>query len=48
MDLDDYWSPGIHHPAYYLIKNNGLDIKILSNIKQHNMLLQQQIFLQKK
>jgi hypothetical protein len=33
MDLDDYWSPGIHHPAYYLIKNNGLDIKILSNIK---------------
>jgi hypothetical protein len=26
MDLDDYWSPGIHHPAYYLIKNNGLDI----------------------
>jgi hypothetical protein len=30
MDLDDYWS-GIHHPAYYLIKNNGLDIKILSH-----------------
>ena len=33
MDLDDYWSPGIHHPAYYIIKNNGLDKMILDNIK---------------
>ena len=33
MDLDDYWSPGPHHPAYLLIKNAGLDKKILDNIK---------------
>lgn len=33
MDLDDYWAPGMHHPAYLLIKNAKLDIKILNNIK---------------
>jgi glycosyltransferase involved in cell wall biosynthesis len=33
MDLDDYWSPGQHHPAYYMIKANGLDKLILDNIK---------------
>jgi glycosyltransferase involved in cell wall biosynthesis len=33
MDLDDYWSPGPHHPAHLLIKNAGLDKKILDNIK---------------
>ncbi len=33
MDLDDYWSPGPHHPAYLLIKNTGLDKLILNNIK---------------
>lgn len=33
MDLDDYWSPGKHHPAYLIIKNNKLDEKILNNIK---------------
>jgi len=33
MDLDDYWSPGPHHPAYLLIKNSGLDKMILNNIK---------------
>lgn len=33
MDLDDYWSPGIHHPAHHLIKNAELDIKILNNIR---------------
>lgn len=33
MDLDDYWSPGPHHPAYLLIKNTGLDKMILNNIK---------------
>lgn len=32
MDLDDYWSPGPHHPAYLLIKNSGLDKLILKNI----------------
>src|SRR5689334_5909928 len=24
MDLDDYWAPGPHHPAYLLIKNSNL------------------------
>lgn len=33
MDLDDYWAPGPHHPAYHLIKNSELDKKILNNIK---------------
>lgn len=33
MDLDDYWSPGVHHPAYHIIKASGLDKKILDNIK---------------
>jgi glycosyltransferase involved in cell wall biosynthesis len=33
MDLDDYWAPGIHHPAYLLIKNAEIDKKILENIK---------------
>lgn len=33
MDLDDYWSPGTHHPAYILIKNAGLDIKIENNLR---------------
>jgi glycosyltransferase involved in cell wall biosynthesis len=33
MDLDDYWSPGPHHPAYHIIKSSGLDMKILDNIK---------------
>ena len=33
MDLDDYWSPGPHHPAYHIIKSSGLDVKILDNIK---------------
>jgi glycosyltransferase involved in cell wall biosynthesis len=33
MDLDDYWSPGQHHPAYLIIKNSKMDEKILSNIK---------------
>ena len=33
MDLDDYWSPGKHHPAYHIIKNNKMDEKILNNIK---------------
>lgn len=33
MDLDDYWLPNLTHPAYHIIKNNGLDKKILTNIK---------------
>jgi glycosyltransferase involved in cell wall biosynthesis len=33
MDLDDYWSPGQHHPAYLLIKKNEIDRKIVNNLK---------------
>jgi glycosyltransferase involved in cell wall biosynthesis len=33
MDLDDYWSPGQHHPAYHIIKKHELDKKIVSNLK---------------
>jgi glycosyltransferase involved in cell wall biosynthesis len=33
MDLDDYWAPGQHHPAYLIIKNSKMDEKILNNIK---------------
>ncbi len=33
MDLDDYWAPGPHHPAYHLIRSAELDKKILNNIK---------------
>lgn len=33
MDIDDYWSPGTHHPAYQIIKTNGIDKGILENIK---------------
>lgn len=33
MDLDDYWSPGPHHPAYLLIKNSGMDKMIVNNLK---------------
>ena len=33
MDLDDYWAPGTHHPAYLLIKNAELDKKIMENLR---------------
>jgi glycosyltransferase involved in cell wall biosynthesis len=33
MDLDDYWAPGNHHPAYAIIKNNKLDEKVRDNLK---------------
>lgn len=33
MDLDDYWSPGPHHPAYLLIKQSGIDKKIIKNLQ---------------
>jgi glycosyltransferase involved in cell wall biosynthesis len=32
MDLDDYWAPGTHHPAYHLIKQAELDKKITNNL----------------
>lgn len=33
MDLDDYWAPGPHHPAYLLIKKNKIAEKITNNLK---------------
>ena len=33
MDLDDYWAPGQHHPAYLIIKNSKMDEKIINNMK---------------
>jgi len=33
MDLDDYWAPGQHHPAYLLIKKNNLAEKITKNLR---------------
>jgi glycosyltransferase involved in cell wall biosynthesis len=33
MDLDDYWSPGTHHPAHQMIKSSGLDKKLSHNLK---------------
>lgn len=33
MDLDDYWAPGPHHPAYHIIKTYKIDEKILDNLK---------------
>lgn len=33
MDLDDYWSPGPHHPAHLLIKQTGMDKMIVNNLK---------------
>lgn len=33
MDLDDYWAPGPHHPAYLLIKQSGMDKMIVNNLK---------------
>ena len=33
MDLDDHWSPGQHHPAHRIIKENGLDKKIATNLR---------------
>lgn len=33
MDLDDYWAPGPHHPAYLLIKQSKMDEKIVDNLR---------------
>jgi glycosyltransferase involved in cell wall biosynthesis len=33
MDLDDYWAPGIHHPAHHLIKNAKIGEKIVANLR---------------
>ena len=32
MDLDDFWSPGPHHPAYHIIKESKMGQKIISNL----------------
>jgi glycosyltransferase involved in cell wall biosynthesis len=31
MDIDDYWMPGVEHPAHSIVKQNGID----NNIKEH-------------
>jgi hypothetical protein len=36
MDIDDYWAPGSHHPAYFIIKNAKLDEKIKDNVRFAN------------
>lgn len=36
MDIDDYWAPGSHHPAYLIIKNAKLDEKIKNNVRVAN------------
>ena len=33
LDLDDYWAPGVEHPAYHIIKSYDLASKIVDNIK---------------
>lgn len=33
MDIDDYWEPGPHHPAYLLVKKNKLPEKIVKNLE---------------
>jgi glycosyltransferase involved in cell wall biosynthesis len=33
MDLDDHWAPGMHHPAYKIIKENELDKKLSKNLR---------------
>jgi glycosyltransferase involved in cell wall biosynthesis len=45
MDIDDYWAPGNHHPAYLLIKNSGMDKKIEQNLRiAHNITTTTPIF----
>lgn len=45
MDLDDYWSPGQHHPSYFIIKKHKLDTLIFGNIKNaRNITTTTQIF----
>ena len=34
MDVDDYWSPGMHHPAHHIIRNNNIDKKIATNVRK--------------
>jgi len=34
MDLDDYWEPGMEHPAYEMIKRDMLGLKIKENLKK--------------
>jgi glycosyltransferase involved in cell wall biosynthesis len=33
MDIDDYWSPGVEHPAHNLIKTHNIDKLIIENVK---------------
>tara|TARA_R110000796_G_scaffold58413_4_gene134846 strand:+ start:4771 stop:6009 length:1239 start_codon:yes stop_codon:yes gene_type:complete len=45
MDLDDYWLPDMTHPAYHIVKNNNLDVKILDNLRiAENVITTTEIF----
>lgn len=45
MDLDDYWAPGAHHPAYLTIKTHEIDKKIVQNLRlAQNVTTTTQIF----
>jgi glycosyltransferase involved in cell wall biosynthesis len=33
MDIDDHWSPGPDHPAWNIIKENKINVKIANNLK---------------
>tara|TARA_R110000796_G_scaffold63162_2_gene145631 strand:+ start:5032 stop:6273 length:1242 start_codon:yes stop_codon:yes gene_type:complete len=39
MDIDDYWFPGVHHPAHHIIKKNQLNKKIANNIRTANNII---------
>jgi glycosyltransferase involved in cell wall biosynthesis len=48
MDLDDYWFPGVHHPAHHIIKNNEIHLKIASNLRTaENVMTTTSIFANK-
>ena len=45
MDIDDHWSPGPNHPAWEIIKQEKLDIKIARNlIISRNIITTTEIF----
>jgi glycosyltransferase involved in cell wall biosynthesis len=45
MDIDDYWFPGVYHPAHHIIKTNEINKKIVSNLKcAQNIITTTEIF----
>jgi glycosyltransferase involved in cell wall biosynthesis len=33
MDIDDYWLPGVEHPAHSIVKQNGINKNIVEHLK---------------